>query len=200
VGCVPAQAASHVEASLTVVEFVSLVINGGILLGGGAGGAVYGFRRMAASKRKNSSPPPKFPSMSPDSPSPAALEHERMKAAARAAGYGPGRTGEFGRMNSLGEMRCSGHQEVLNVATQAKDMAIAVQGAASAAASAASAATAAAVRLEEVVRSESATTHEKLDAISDRLTESARNEGATDARLNSIERDVGRLLTRGTRS
>lgn len=51
----------------------------------------------------------KTPSIAPDSPSPAQIDREMTRAAARAAGFKPGETAQFAKFNSIGPMRCDAH-------------------------------------------------------------------------------------------
>lgn len=136
-------------------------------------------------------------------PPPAA--RESRQAAARAAGFAPGETGSFERANSIGEMRCNAHDEMMrrdadtktaaDRATEASERAMraaeALQSAVAAAAASASVASAAAAQLEEAVRRENQQTREAIGELTDLLGNLREWKGAIEARTSALEREMG---------
>jgi DNA repair exonuclease SbcCD ATPase subunit len=135
---------------------------------------------------------------------------EDRQAAARAAGYEPGRTSEFVRLNNMGPLRCDGHDEMVRKdnetraaadrATDASERAAraaeALQSAVAAAAASASVAAAAAAQLEEAVRRENQQTREAIEGLTNMLGNLREWKGSIEARTSAIEREKNNLETR----
>lgn len=124
---------------------------------------------------------------------PGSFEAERtsQREAARAAGFAPGNTGAFERANSIGEMRCNAHAQLVSIVDE-------VRTAVTAAASAASMASAAAMRVEEDSRQQSDRIEKALYDVSAKFATLGEWKGGVDARLQAAERELGRIaLVRG---
>lgn len=135
-------------------QWMEIMLNAALLIGGGAGGAAFGYlsKKKAALEKE------------PEPNSDKAL----IQAAARKAGFDPGDTGQFQKLNSLGAMRCNGHQSLVDGQTAILD----------------------------AMRNNHKEVKEALSGINKTLIANAREAGSTDARLTNVENDVDRLKDR----